>query len=156
MQSRSLRNTAPLADDGVAASGDLTLNFNIPAKSLYTDASVTQVIVPGGDGIFGVMPSHVPTISELKPGVVSVQESADGDLTKYFISGGFMSMTSQSKLTLTVLEALSVDDLDPEAVKTGLAQYSGAYASSTEDFAKAEAEIGVEVYQAMSYAINEP
>ena len=37
-----------------------------------------------------------------------------------------------------------------------LAQYSAAYASATEDLAKSEAEIGVEVYQAMSYAIAEP
>ena len=54
--------------------------------------------------------------------------------------------TAESKLT-TVLEALSVDELDEEAVKTGLAQYSAAYASATEDVEKAEAEIGVEVYQ---------
>ena len=38
----------------------------------------------------------------------------------------------------------------------GLAQYSAAYASATEDLAKSEAEIGVEVYQALSYAISEP
>ena len=57
---------------------------------------------------------------------------------------------------MTVLEAVSIDDLDPEAVKTGLAQYTAAYASATEDLPKEEAMIGVEVYQAMSYAIAEP
>ena len=40
-----------------------------------------------------------------------------------------------------------------QAVKTGLAQYSAAYASATDDYEKTEAEIGVEVYQAMSFAI---
>ena len=63
----------------------------MPSSVLYEDAPVEMVIVPGGDGMFGVMPSHVPTIAELKPGVVSVQETAGGPLTKYFISGGFMS-----------------------------------------------------------------
>ena len=64
-------------------------------------------------------------------------------------------MTDESKLNVTVLEAVAIEDLDPEAVKLGLAQYSAAYASATEDLAKSEAEIGVEVYSALSYAISE-
>ena len=67
-----------------------------------------------------------------------------------------LAVNSESKLNVTVLEAVSIDDLDPEAVKTGLAQYTAAYASATEDLPKEEAMIGVEVYQAMSYAIAEP
>lgn len=113
-------------------------------------------MLPGGDGVFGVMPNHVPTISEIKPGTISVQEEAGGPLVKYFVSGGFASMTDASVLSVTVLEAVSLEDIDPEAVKTGLAQYSTAYANATDDLAKSEAEIGVEVYQAMSYAISEP
>ena len=67
-----------------------------------------------------------------------------------------LSVTDESKLNVTALEAVAIEDLDPEAVKLGLAQYSAAYAAATEDLAKSEAEIGVEVYQAMSYAIAEP
>lgn len=115
-----------------------------------------MVILPGGDGMFGVMANHVPTITELKPGVVSVQEAAGGPLTKYFVAGGFASVNSESVLNVTALEAVTIDELDPEAVKLGLAQYSAAYANATEDYAKSEAEIGVEVYQAMSYAIADP
>ena len=66
------------------------------------------------------------------------------------------AVTSDSVLNVSVLEAVSIDDLDPEAVKTGRAQYTAANASATEDLAKEEAMIGVEVYQAMSYAIAEP
>ena len=135
--------------------GGLTLNFTVPTKSIYKKAKVEMVILPGGDGMFGVMPNHVPTITEVKPGVVSVQETAGGPLTKYFVSGGFASIDSGSVLNVTVLEAVTFDELDPEAVKTGLAQYSAAYASATDDYAKSEAEIGVQVYQAMSHAISE-
>ena len=77
--SRSLRTTgARLADDVAPAGGGLTLNFNLPSKTLYSEASVEMVILPGGDGMFGVMPNHVPTITELKPGVVSVQRVVCG------------------------------------------------------------------------------
>ena len=66
------------------------------------------------------------------------------------------AVNSDSVLNVTVLEACALDEIDAEAVKVGLAQYSAAYASATDDYAKSEAEIGVEVYQAMSYAIAEP
>jgi len=155
--SRSLRTSAVArAEDGAGGTGGLSLTFTVPSKSLYEEEPVEMVILPGGDGMYGVMPNHVPTIAELKPGVISVQESAGGPLTKYFVSGGFATVTDESKLSVTVLEAVGIDELDPEAVKTGLAQYSAAYASATDDLAKSEAEIGVEVYQAMSYAISEP
>ena len=101
------------------------------------------------------MPNHVPTIAQLKPGVVQIQENQNGPLTKYFVSGGFASIGADSKLSISALEASLVEDLDAESVKAGLAQYQAAYANATEDLAKAEAEIGVEVYQAMSYAIAE-
>merc|ERR1719460_428297 len=153
----TLRTSAPrLAEgDSPSSTGGLTLNFAVPTDSLYSGAQVEMVILPSSDGQFGVMPSHVPTIAELKPGVVSVQEEAGGPLIKYFVSGGFASMTDASKLNVTVLEAVAIDDIDADAVKTGLAQYSAAYASATEDYAKSEAEIGVEVYSALSYAISE-
>jgi len=114
-----------------------------------------MVILPGVDGFFGVMPSYVPTVAELKPGVVAIQETSGGPLTKYFISGGFASVNKDSVLNVSTLEAAAVEDLDTDAVKTGLAQYQAAYASATDDVTKAEAEIGLEVYQAMSYAISE-
>ena len=66
-----------------------------------------------------------------------------------------LSQTGESKLNVTVLEAVAIEDIDADAVKTGLAQYSAAYANASEDLAKSEAEIGVEVYSALSYAISE-
>ena len=88
---RALHATRARLADEPASAGGLTFTMTVPTKSLYEEAAVEMVILPGGDGMFGVMPSHVPTISELKPGTISVQETAGGELTKYFISGGFAS-----------------------------------------------------------------
>merc|ERR1719203_2094586 len=62
------------AEDSDKTASGMTFNFTLPTQSLYEDASVEQVILPGIDGMFGVMPNHVPTVAELKPGVVSVQK----------------------------------------------------------------------------------
>jgi hypothetical protein len=37
-----------------------------------------QVTMKGSDGVFGVLPGHVPTISQLQPGTVSVEYEEDG------------------------------------------------------------------------------
>ena len=86
---RSLHASGVRHADGDAAAGGLELTFTVPSKALYEGANVEMVILPGGDGMYGVMPNHVPTVAELKPGVVYVQESAGSELTKYFVSGGF-------------------------------------------------------------------
>ena len=151
---RPLHATAPrLAEEGAA--GGMKFSFVMPEKSLYEESPVEMVIVPGLEGFFGLMPGHVPTIAELKPGVVSVQETVGGPLKKFFVPGGFATINADSVCNLTTLEAVEIDDLDEEAVKTGLAQYQAAYAAATEDMDKTEAEIGVDCYQAMAYAIAE-
>ena len=55
-----------------AAATQLTLNLTTPHTTLYTKKVVSQVILPGSAGEYGVTAGHSPIISELKPGVVSV------------------------------------------------------------------------------------
>ena len=53
-----------------------------PKQSFYDNVEVKQVDVSSTTGTFGILPNHVPTISVLKPGPVSVYE---GDkITKFF------------------------------------------------------------------------
>lgn len=44
---------------------------------------MSQVNVPSSSGDFGILPNHVPALSTLKPGVVSVFETADAE-KKFF------------------------------------------------------------------------
>jgi len=49
----------------------------------YDNSDVKQVDVPSFSGSFGILPSHVPLIAVLKPGVVTVHEQ-DGSNKRYF------------------------------------------------------------------------
>jgi len=49
----------------------------------YNNSDVKQVDVPSFSGSFGILPSHVPLIAVLKPGVVTVHEQ-DGSNKRYF------------------------------------------------------------------------
>ena len=50
----------------------LTVNFVLLYKSEIANREVDIVIVPTTTGQMGVLPGHVATITELKPGVVSL------------------------------------------------------------------------------------
>lgn len=51
-------------------------------QSFYDNVSVKQVDVTSTTGSFGILPSHVPAVSVLKPGLVTVYE--DDKTVKYF------------------------------------------------------------------------
>lgn len=38
----------------------------------FKDETIRQVNVPTINGVFGILPQHVPTLAVLQPGVVSV------------------------------------------------------------------------------------
>ena len=50
----------------------LTLNFYMPHEIEYEGAEVDSIQLPAVTGDMGVLPGHVPTVAQLRPGVVSV------------------------------------------------------------------------------------
>jgi F0F1-type ATP synthase epsilon subunit len=46
---------------------------------------VDLVLIPAVTGDFGAMPGHVPTVAQLRPGVVTVHKELDKDVKKYFV-----------------------------------------------------------------------
>lgn len=83
-------------------------------------SQVDLVLIPAVTGDFGVMPGHVPTVAQLRPGVVTVHTELDKELEKYFVSSGFAFVHADSSADVCAVEAVKVSDLDPEAVKAGL------------------------------------
>ncbi len=79
------------------------------------------VLLPALTGDFGVMPGHVPTVAQLRPGVVTVHKTLDKEIEKYFVSSGFAFVHADSSTDVCAVEAVKLEDLDPEAVRAGLA-----------------------------------
>lgn len=89
----------------------LSLTFASPAQSFYKDIKVKQVDVPSYSGNFGILADHVPILSVIKPGVVTVYEE-DGTTKKIFVAAGTVTMNEDSSLLLLASEAVAVEDLD--------------------------------------------
>lgn len=70
------------------------------------------------EGYFGVKANHLPYVAQLKPGVVELHNGAE--IKKFFISGGFAFVHANSVTDVCVLEAATMDMIDPAAVKQGL------------------------------------
>ena len=87
----------------------LKLELVSPERLLLSE-QVEMVIVPGTEGVFGVLPLHAPTMSTLKPGFVEVYQD-NVVKERFFVTGGFAEVTPTS---CTVL----VDEAIPQATLT--------------------------------------
>ncbi|GLT49075.1 hypothetical protein SLA2020_226570 [Shorea laevis] len=130
----------------------ITVNFVLPYASELSNKEVDMVIIPAMTGQMGVLPGHVPTIAELKPGILSVHEG--NDTTKYFVSSGFTFIHANSVADVIAVEAVPLDHIDPALVQKGLAEFTQKLSSATTDLEKAEAQIGVDVHSALNSALS--
>ncbi|MFC3616218.1 F0F1 ATP synthase subunit epsilon [Lutimaribacter marinistellae] len=72
-----------------------TMQFDLvsPERRLAS-LQVSSVQIPGADGDMTAMPDHSPTITTLRPGVLTV-EGPDGT-QEYVVSGGFAQISADS------------------------------------------------------------
>ncbi|HEX4766709.1 MAG TPA: F0F1 ATP synthase subunit epsilon [Lichenihabitans sp.] len=85
-----------------------------PEKLLFT-GEVEEVVVPGTEGEFTVLKDHAPLMSTLKPGVVTVGETA-GKRTRLFVRGGFADV-APTGLTILAEMAVPVEELDAAKIE---------------------------------------
>lgn len=146
------------AEPAAGVPDKLQLNFFVPHETVCQGESVDLVLMPAVTGDFGVMPGHVPTVAQLRPGVVTVHKELDKDVQKYFVSGGFAFVHPDSSADVCAVEAVPLSDLDGESVRAGLAEYTAKLASvqaKGDDYEIAAAQVGVEVYSAMNAALGQ-
>lgn len=121
------------------------------SQTIFNKKEVTQVNVPAVSGDMGILANHVPIVEQLNPGVVEILEGTNS--SKFFISGGFVSVLPDSSIAITTVEAFPLDAFEASTVKTLLTEAKKNAASSDEKVA-AEASIEVEVLEALTTALH--
>jgi F-type H+-transporting ATPase subunit delta len=101
-----------------------------------------------------VLSKHIPTIAQMRPGVVAVTTEEAGEAQKYFVSGGYAFMHPDNTCSVNAVEAIPVADLDGEAARAGLAKYQQLARDATSEEDKALAFIGVNTHTAMIAALQ--
>jgi len=107
----------------------------VSPERLLLSTEAEMVTIPGTEGEMGVMAGHMPLISTLRPGVITVSE---GD-QRFYVMGGFAEV-NPGKLTVLADDAVPVSELDPAALDQRIkdAEEDVALAKSDGERAKAQ------------------
>lgn len=105
----------------------------VSPEMLLLSEEVEMVVVPGGEGNFGVLPGHALFISTVRPGVIDVYEG-NQVAERIFVSGGFAEVT-QERCTVLADEAMPLSSLDRGEIEASL-KAAEAEVASLEDRAE--------------------
>jgi len=114
-----------------------TFKFELvsPERVLVSE-DVEQVVVPGGDGDFAVLPGHAPVISTLRAGVLDV--AAPSGRKQMFVKGGFAEV-EPDRLTILAEKAYDLNEFGADRVASELTAAEAELAAATDDDAKLRA-----------------
>ncbi len=124
----------------------------VSPEQLLLSQQVEMVVVPGGDGHFGVLRGHASMLSTVLPGVIDIYESRAAVTRRIFVSGGFAEVTPE-RCTVLAEEAVPVDSLDRAEVDRALTAAREDLAAAREPVARAAAERAVAIARAKLQAI---
>ncbi|OHV83498.1 F0F1 ATP synthase subunit epsilon [Ensifer sp. LCM 4579] len=97
-----------------------SFNFELVSpERLLLSAQVTEVVIPATEGEMTVMANHAPTMTTVKPGVVTVK-MADGTSERFAVFGGFADILPTG-CTLLAESAVHVDELDRTVLENRIA-----------------------------------
>ena len=122
-----------------------------PAKLLLSE-EVEMVVVPGGEGDFGVLPGHTPMLTTVRPGIIDIYEN-DKVVKSIFVVGGFAEI-SEERCAVLAEEAIAVDELDRDNAEARLQKATDALNAAESDVAKQAAERELRAAEAMVAACD--
>lgn len=124
----------------------------VSPERLVLSRPVDMVVIPGGDGDFGVLPRHAPLLSTVRAGVIAVYEG--GAITeRVVVAGGFAEVTGE-RVTVLAEEAVLVSDLSYEKVEEELRDLQEDLEDAKDADAKALVEHRIHLSQLKLHALN--
>ena len=81
-----------------------------PEKSFLSKEDVTEVIIPAFEGEMGILKDHIPIISFLKPGILTIMTKSGEN--KYYIEDGIIEFKNNnlSILTSSILDLKDIEN----------------------------------------------
>ena len=94
----------------------LTLDIVTPYGHIFTE-EVDEVLAPGSEGEFGVLPDHAPFLTTLKIGILTYKKGSETG--HFFVNWGYAEV-GPDKVTILADSAERSDEIDPERAKEAL------------------------------------
>ena len=120
----------------------------VTPERMALSEDVAEVVVPGVEGEFTVLPGHAPTITALRPGVIEVA-LPDASKTRIFVKGGFAEVDA-GHLTVLAERALAVEEMDAVVVAAELEAAEAELAAAGDDASRLAAAFAVDRLRALA------
>jgi len=126
----------------------------VSPEKLLVSQPVEMVVVPGGEGYFGVLPGHAPMIATLKPGVIDVYaDNANTISSRIFVAGGFAEVT-ETRCTVLAEEATELGSIDRAKAEQAVRDLSEDLADAKTDAERRAVEAKLAIAQAKVEALG--
>jgi F-type H+-transporting ATPase subunit epsilon len=106
----------------------------VTPERMALSEEAAQVVVPGVEGEFTVLPGHAPVISALRPGIIDVT-LPDARKSRIFVKGGFAEVDA-GHLTVLAERALDVAAMDAGTIAAELEAADAELAAAGDDAAR--------------------
>jgi len=118
----------------------LTLELATPTRMVVAD-TVDEVVVPGSDGYFGVLPGHAPLLATL--GIGELTYRIGRDERHVAIAGGFAEVRNDKVIVLadTAERPQDIDRARAERARDRAEQRLSGRAQDETDYARAAAAL---------------
>ncbi|SHI63326.1 ATP synthase F1 subcomplex epsilon subunit [Shimia gijangensis] len=128
-----------------------TMQFDLvsPERSLASHKA-TAIQIPGADGDMTAMADHAPTITTLRPGVLTV-DGPDGS-SQYAVTGGFAEISAEGTSVLAE-KAIPVSEVTAADMDTLIALATDAATNATPEAKDAAAKTLADL-EALRAALN--
>ncbi|MFO7974924.1 MAG: ATP synthase F1 subunit epsilon, partial [Candidatus Hydrogenedentota bacterium] len=98
-----------------------TIQVEITApERMPVQLEAKEVTVPGGEGVFTVLPGHTPMLSTLGVGVLIAWE-ANGEARFFAINGGFVEVLN-NRVVILATTVEGEEELDEERARAAVTQ----------------------------------
>ncbi len=118
----------------------LHLEIVTPEARIY-EADVDQVVIPGVEGELGILPQHIPLMTQLNPGELRIYQN--GKETRLAVGEGFLEVRPDkvSVLTDMALHEAEIDEKTVEEAITRAEQEMKDQSLSHEELATVQASL---------------
>ena len=95
---------------------NFTIEIISPERSILK-SSTSEVVIPSYEGEMGILKDHVPLITFLRPGVITIFN--DADKKKFFVEEGTVEFSNNNLLILTS-KARELNDFKAELLEKSI------------------------------------
>jgi len=124
-----------------------TFKFELVSpERVLLSVNADEVVLPGAEGLMGVLAGHAPAVSTLNPGVISVVVGTSRK--RIYVNGGFAEV-QPDQVTVLAKEAHDIEQMGQGAISAELERAREVLAAATGDEAIRQANAAITALSAL-------